>query len=60
MSTAASPPAWFTHAIQTPAISRTVQVRGASIHYRVWNPEARRGESVGMVEGLRNGVLDGR
>ena len=42
MSTAASPPAWFTHAIQTPAISRTVQVRGASIHYRVWNPEARR------------------
>jgi pimeloyl-ACP methyl ester carboxylesterase len=42
MSTAASPPAWFTHAIQTPALSRTVQVRGASIHYRVWNPEARR------------------
>ena len=42
MSTASSPPAWVTHAIQTPAISRTVQVRGASIHYRVWNPEARR------------------
>ncbi len=35
-------PAWFIEATQATAQPRTVDVRGATIHYRVWNPGAER------------------
>ncbi len=40
--TAGITPTWFIEAINTPATARSVSVRGANIHYCVWNPGAER------------------